>query len=311
MPNLSTTQKAVIALIIANIIWGAAAPVFKWALYDIHPFTLAILRFGIASLVILPFAWKKLRVEKTDMLKVLLIGLCGITINISFFFIGLKLAPSINFSIIGSSGPIFIILFSLFFLKEKIRKKVMSGALLGLVGVLVLMFVPLFEGSAKLSVLGNLFFVFSVLGSVFQTLIARRVMQKYDAITITFWSFLIGSISFLPFFTQEVMEYGFLPNLTYQGIIGIIFGAFLSSALAYFLYYWALKSLPAAEVSIFVYIDPIVTILIAIPLLGEVPDLTFAIGAVLVFGGIFIAENRIHYHPIGRLKTKTPKGEIR
>lgn len=52
------------------------------------------------------------------------------------------------------------------------------------------------------------------------------------------------------------------------------------------------------EVSVFVYIDPIVTILIAAPLLGEKPDATFLVGAILVFGGIFISEGRLHWHPL-------------
>lgn len=302
MPKLSTTQGAIIALIVANIIWGAAPPIFKWSLQDIGPFTLAFLRFGIAALVFLPIAWGHYKIEKRDILKVVIMVFLGITINITFFFYGLELAPSINASIIGSAGPIFIIIGSFLFLKENPKKKVILGAGIGLLGVLALILIPLFKSGSNLSSLGSLFFVLSVLGSVGQTLIARRIMAKYLAITIAFWSFTIGAFTFLPFFISEVAHRGFLPNLTYQGAIGIIFGAFLCSALAYFLYYYALRYLQAAEVSIFVYIDPVVTVLIAIPLLGEIPDLTFMLGAILVFGGIFIAENRLHWHPLHLFK---------
>lgn len=304
MPKLSTTQGAVIALIIANIIWGAAPPIFKWALQDVGPFTLAFLRFGIAAVIFLPIAWGQYKIEKQDIWKIVFMAVLGITTNISFFFWGLEVAPSINAAIIGSAGPIFIILGSFWFLKEKPKKKVIIGSNIGLLGVLFLILIPfLHDGnSSHLVSLGNVLFVLATLGTVGQTLMARRIMKKYLATTITFWSFTVGAFTFLPLFLIESAQRGFLPHLTYQGATGIIFGAFLSSALAYYLYYYALKYLQAAEVSVFVYIDPVVTILIAIPLLGEVPDVTFLIGAVLVFGGIFISEGKLHWHPIGKLK---------
>lgn len=295
---MSNTKKAVIALIIANIIWGAAPPIFKWSLRDIHPFTLAILRFGIASAVFFPLSYGKLSIKPKDVFKLILVGFFGIFINIGFFFLGLPYAPSINASIIGSAGPIFIILTVIFFLHKKVKKKVILGSLLGLLGVLVLIFVPLLRSGAHIAAVGNVFFILSVLGAVIQTILARKLLKKYDAITITFWSFFIGTLFFIPFFANEVKTYGFLPNLNYQGITGIFFGALLSSMIAYRLYYWALKYMHATDVSVFVYIDPIVTILIAAPLLGEKPDATFLVGALLVFGGIFISEGRIHWHPL-------------
>src|SRR3989337_3866488 len=103
MAQLSKYQCAILALIGANIIWGAAPPIFKWALEDIGPFTLAFLRFFIAAIIILPFAYKSLFVERQDYLKLFLIGFFGVTLNISFFFLGLKFAPSINASVIGSA----------------------------------------------------------------------------------------------------------------------------------------------------------------------------------------------------------------
>lgn len=302
--KLSTTQGAILALIVANIIWGAAPPIFKWSLTDIGPFTLAFLRFGIAALIFLPIAWGQYKIERQDVLKVIVMGILGITMNISFFFWGLELAPSINASIIGSAGPIFIILGSFWFLKERPKKRVIIGSNIGLLGVLFLVLIPFLRGGTThhLASLGNFFFVISVLGSVGQTLLARKILAKYLAITVTFWSFAIGAITFLPLFALEVSQKGFLPHLTYQGVVGIIFGAFLCSALAYFLYYYALRYLQAAEVSIFVYIDPVITVLIAVPLLGELPDATFLLGALLVFGGIFISENRLPYHPFHLFK---------
>lgn len=304
--NLSKTRNAILALIITNIIWGAAPPIFKWSLQDIGPFTLAFLRFAIATLLVLPFAIGRMKIRGKDFTTIFAASFLGITINISFFFQGLKFAPSINSTIIGSAGPVFLVLFSLFILHERLKKKLVFGSLLGLIGVILIIARPLISHGTDLSVIGNIFYLAATIGSLGQTILGRKIMQKYDAITIAFWSFLIGMLSFTPSFFDEVRMQGFLPHLTYQGIIGIIFGAYFCSALAYFLYYYALKNLLACEAGMFTYLDPIVTIIIAIPLLGEVPDSMYLIGALMVFLGIYVAEGRIHYHPFHMLlKSKT------
>lgn len=295
--HLSKTHSAILALIAANIIWGAAPPIFKWALSDIHPYTLAFLRFALPALIIYPFFKNRLRINKKDYLSIFLIGFFGITFNILFFFQGLLQAPSINAALIISSAPIFIILYSLFFLKEKPNKKVVSGAVIGLTGVTVVLLAPLFLNGSLVAI-GNIYYLLATFGAIVAILLTRKIAIRNDPIAITFWSFLIGSIGFMPFFLSEVSIYGFLPNLNFQGVMGIIFGVFFSSLLAYFLQTYALKYLSASDVSIFIYIDPVVTILVAAPLLGEFPDMAFVVGSVLVLLGIFRAEGRFHYHPL-------------
>lgn len=302
--NLSTTQKAVCALIIANIIWGAAPPIFKWVLTEIGPFTLAFFRFSIASLIILPFAYKKLRVAKKDIVRIILLGLTGITANISFFFLGLQHAPSINASIIGSAGPIFILLTSIFFLKENPKKKLIYGALIGLIGVLLIILKPLLQQGPSASVLGNLLLFFGMLSATAQVLIGRKILPFYPTATIVFYAFFIGAVTFLPLFYLETESDLIIKSFNAQVIIGITFGAILASSLAYFLYYTGIKKLSASESGLFLYIDPVITVLIAAPLLQEYPDIIFLAGTVFVFGGIFIAEGRINYHPFHKLKNR-------
>ena len=294
---ISNFKKAVIALIAVNIIWGAAPPVFKWALSDIHPYTLAFLRFALPALILFPFLRGKLKVHPKDYLSVILIGFFGITVNITFFFQGLLKAPSINAALIASSGPVFIILFSLFFLREKPKKKLIIGSLIGLFGVLLVLATPLFK-NGNIAALGNFFYLLAMFGGVTAVLLVRKVLRRNSPIAITFWSFVIGAVGFIPFFINEVQQFGFLPNINFQGIVGLIFGVFLSSLAAYFLQTWALKYLAAADVSVFSYIDPVVTILIAAPLLSEYPDTTFIFGTLFVLSGIFIAEGRLHWHPL-------------
>ncbi len=298
----------ILALVIANIIWGAAAPIFKFSLTNIPPFTLGFLRFFIPVILLLPFmrGFKPLSLNPKDWLEIVLGSFFGITINIAFFFLALQKTQSINAPIIASSGPVFLYILSVLFLKEKARLRVFIGMCFALIGVLLIILSPvLFDGKtfAMGEIEGNVFLVISTLGAVLHPLLYKNILKKVDVMKITCLGFLIGSLSFLPMVFGELQSWSPM-MLDAKGIIGIIFGAFFSSFAAYSLYNYGLSKINAEEIGLFTYIDPIIAVLIAIPLLGEYPTAHFFLGALLVFGGIFFAEGRIHWHPLHKLKVK-------
>ncbi len=295
-------NQAILALIIANVIWGAASPIFKLALENLPPFTLAFMRFFVAALFLLPLTYKNLKIEKADWGNLILVSIFGITINITFFFWGLQLAPSINAPIISSAAPVFIYLFSIFFLHEKNHPKVFLGTLVSLVGVLIIVIAPLLSKGLDTQIIGNLFFIIATLGTVFHSVIGKKVLDKYNPFTITFWSFLIGSLTFFPFFIKEMVTLHPFETVDERGLLGLFFGILFSSLAAYTLYHWGMKQIDAQEIGVFFYIDPIIAALIAIPLLGEKITGIFLFGSLLVFAGIFIAEGRLHYHPLHKLR---------
>lgn len=298
--KLSKTQKAVLALTFANIIWGAAPPIFKWSLATTPLFTLGFLRFIIPCILILLLRKQSLKIKPKDWHLVFLTGFGMITCNILFFFLGLKLTNSINATMIGSSGPLFLMLGSFLLLREKIKPKTIIGNLLGFLGVFIIVFQPLFLNRND-SFIGNIYFILSTLGIVGGTIYGKKIIKRYDPIVLTFWSLFTGAVTFFPFFVHEVGQYGFLPNIDIPTITGIVFGVFLSSLLAYYLLFVSLKYFPASETGIFMYIDPVVTFFIAIPLLHEIPTPAFVFGSILIFVGIYIVEGRIHYHPLYKL----------
>lgn len=295
-------NQGILALIIANIIWGAASPIFKWSLENITPFTLAYWRFAVASLLLFPFCFRHLDFHKKDLGKLILLSLSGVFFNITFFFFGLKYAPSVNAPVISSSAPIFLYLFSIFILHEKAKLKILLGTLISFLGVFVIVIQPILSRQSNQLIIGNILFILATVGAVIQVIICKELLKKYKPVTITFWSFVIGSIAFLPFYLYEIFRYDPLHHLNVNGVTGLVFGILLSSLAAYYLYAWGMEKLKAQEVGLFTYIDPLIAGVIAVPLLGEKITPVFLLGTILIFGGIFVAEGRLHYHPFHRLR---------
>ncbi len=307
LAKLSTVQKAFLALIVANIIWGAASPIFKLSLQNIPPFTLAFFRFFIASLVLIPVLRGKLSFTlKSHRDLYLLLGnaLLGITANIIFFFLGLRLTLSLNAPVIASAAPIITLILAIILLRERFKFRKFLGVFLGFIGILIIIFEPLYKQGVDGSVLGNLLLLLATLGAVGGTLTGHELFRKYRPMTLTFWTFVIGAASFLPLAAYEYVQ---TPNLyaalDWRGYLGIIFGAFFSSATAYTLFNWGLSKISATDTALFTYIDPVAGTLLAFFLLHEPITTPFIMGAILIFGGIGLAEGHLHYHPFQRFRT--------
>ncbi|PIY72033.1 hypothetical protein COY87_03050 [Candidatus Roizmanbacteria bacterium CG_4_10_14_0_8_um_filter_33_9] len=298
----------VLALMITNLIWGAAAPIFKLALQNIPLFTLAFFRFFFASLFMFPLGWKYWQpITLKQFFSIFLLALFAITVNIGFYFLALPKTVSINAPIIGSAQPIFLYLLSIFILKEKPHKRVLWGIIISFLGVMTIVLSPLFlDGGMTLlskekAMEGNLLLIIATLGSVMGVLMLKKMVKTVNHFQITSISFIFGALTFFPLMLPELNTWS-LSQLDYRGLIGIIFGAFFSSTIAYSLFNYGISKINAQEVGIFSYIDPIIAVLLAIPLLHEYPTPFFYIGSIFVFGGILIAEGRIHYHPLHLLK---------
>jgi drug/metabolite transporter (DMT)-like permease len=175
--KLSKRKKAIFALILVNIIWGASFPIYKWTLEEIPPFTFVFIRFFIGAIILLPFALDKFKIEKNDILKIFAASFAGITLCISFLFMGLRLAPSINSSIIMSASPIILILAAIFYFHERPKRKVVFGTIVSLTGIMIIILRPLLENGINLAILGNLLFLMAALGGIIHTLILEKIMK--------------------------------------------------------------------------------------------------------------------------------------
>lgn len=295
------------ALVIANVIWGAASPIFKFSLENIPPFTLAFIRFFFAGTIYMLFVVKHWRpLSWRQFVHICLGGFFGVTINISFFFLGLPKTNSINAPVIASMSPIFLYLISTFFLRERPHRKVLIGILVSFIGAMIIIFSPyILDGSISIEqkndeLLGNLFLVVATLGSIGQAIVHKKILHEVHAIQVTLISFFFGALNFLPLALFELNTWS-LSQLDYRGWTGIVFGVLLSSALAYGLFIYGIAKIKAQEIGLFTYIDPIVAVVIAIPLLGEIPNILFYVGSALIFIGIVFAEKRLHWHPLRHL----------
>lgn len=295
----------VLALVIANVIWGAAPPIFKFAYENIPPFTLGLLRFTLATAILLPFLGRVSLVKVTGrQWATLLLGSAFISLHLGLFFVGLEHTESINTSIISATGPILLYFASVRFLHEGKNGRILIGMIIALFGSLLVIVSPLLLGTSAMGLGqfgGNVLILLSTITDMVSIILLKKSLKTLSPLFVTIVMFAVSALVFYPLALFEMQSWSF-SQLDYRGIIGIVFGALLSSTVAYYLHDYGIAKIKAEEVGVFSYIGPIVTVLVAIPLLGEFPTLHYYVGAILVILGILIAERKIHWHALHQLK---------
>jgi len=296
---MTTAQKAFFAIIASSIIWGAAAPVFKVSLTNIPPFTLAFWRFFLGSVFLTIYLGKNAALPtKTlkDLILLIQYAFFGITMNIIFFFLGLRLTHAINAPIIASGQSIFIYLMALFFLHESFSLRKLLGMTIGTAGIIIIVIEPFLTSGRSGSFLGNLFLFIATFSAVLMTIIGKRILGRVNPLPFTLWAFIFGTASFLPLAINEYMSIPHLYQaLDIRGYMGIIYGSVFSSAASYALFAWGLSKINVSDVTVFSYIDPVIGTVLSAVFLKEPITAYFIIGGIFIFSGIYLAEGKLHY----------------
>lgn len=291
-----------LALLLAHTIWGINFVVAKVTLQEIPPMSLALLRFAFASFLLAPFFFaetKKVKIDKVDLPKLIAIGILIITLNIAFFFEGIKRTTAINASVLTLIIPGLSVLFGWWFLKEKIYLVNLAGIGLGLIGAIVILGLPqIFTGGISLPLLtGNLLIILAAVSWVLGATFSKKILKKYSALVITAISFLVGTVTMLiPALFEYLKNPGWVDQVSILGILGLIFMVLLSSISAYFLFEWGLANTSLVAANLFQYIEPVIAAVLAVIILGEIISSQFITGGACIAIGAYLGTLRKETH---------------
>src|SRR3989304_2125166 len=129
---MSTRSQALLALIIASVLWGTSGVAAKILVRDVSPFVSSFYRFAIASLIILPFFLrerKPLRAWRTLLPLSLLGGL-----NVPLFFWGVQTTTANSAALIYTITPLMTALFSYLLISERHTRQKIIGIMICLIG---------------------------------------------------------------------------------------------------------------------------------------------------------------------------------
>lgn len=276
----------------AVVVWGASFIATKVALQDISPNTVVWLRFlmGVIVLGIAVILRKQFAVpDKKEWLYFGLLGFLGITFHQWLQSNALQTSEAGTTAWIVSTTPVFMALLGWILLREPLDWIKALGIFLAFCGVLVVVSKGHF-GSISIGKFGapgdKLVLISAVNWAVFSAL-SRRGLKSHPASLMMFYVMLFGWLftSLLFLATKDFFEIG---NLTFNGWLGVIFLGIFCSGLAYIAWYDALKALSTAQTGAFLYIEPLVAVVVAFFVLGEAITLASLIGGAIILFGVWL-----------------------
>lgn len=131
-----------VLLTLPPMLWAGNAVVGRMVAPLLPPLALNFLRWAIAFLILLPFAWRMLRPDSVlwpRMRRYAVLGLLGVGCYNALQYLAVKTSTPINVTLVGSSMPFFMLGLGALFFGQRISRRQVLGALLSIAGVLVVL----------------------------------------------------------------------------------------------------------------------------------------------------------------------------
>jgi drug/metabolite transporter (DMT)-like permease len=282
-----------LAMLAVTFFWAANIVAVKWALAGFHPLALVQLRIACAGLIFLAMfvaqgKWRGLRLTRREWIFLFFIGLTGITLNQIGFIAGLERSSASHAALIVALGPVMVLVLSVSIRLEALTIPKFAGMLVAFAGVAILTTAKS-SPNGHSTVVGDLIMLGGTVVFAIYTILMKEVVDRFDAVTLNTFSFVIGALLMAPFAASSIRgaRWTDVPALSWWALsYAVLFG----SVISYLVFARVLKELTAARVAAFAYIQPVIATGLGVLMLHERLSVRLFIGGALILGGLYLTE---------------------
>lgn len=271
-------------------IWGVTFVSTKVLLqHGLGPMDIMFYRFVIAYCCILAISHKRLWANnRKDEFMLMLSGLTGGTLYFIAENNALGISQASNVALLVCTTPIFTALLAHWVFKDPLRKNMLIGSLIALLGVGLVVF----SGSVILQInpLGDFLSIMAALMWAVYCLILKPLGTRYPTAFITRKVFIYSILSVMIYFLFDPLNTN-MEILTHPIVImNLLFLGIVASMLCFIAWNAAVKVLGPSRTANYIYVQPMSTLVLSSIILSEVITLTSLIGAACIIGGVYLAE---------------------
>lgn len=299
-PQTLTKRDTLIGIslaVTATIIWSGNFVVARGIYKQVPPVTLAFWRWLIASLIILPFAWKTFKKEwpaiKRSWLYFFVAALTGVSMFNTFVYIGGQYTEAINLALIGTtSSPIIAVMLAKIFLHERIGWQKIAGMSLCIIGILFLLSKGDFRNLLSFQFTkGDIWVLAAGMSFAIYNTMVKRKPATVSPVSFLFVAFAVGTLILFPFYLNETTHTAPVKwNMNLMLII--LYLSLGASVICFLIWNIAIRKLGAGRAALFGNLIPVFSSLEAVFFLNETFNTVHIVCIVLVFVGILLANLR-------------------
>jgi drug/metabolite transporter (DMT)-like permease len=275
-------------LIAVQVCFGVFPILGKIALEGFKPRAVLVWRLAVGSLVLLAIAaWRHRRAvlpAPRDLLQLLGLSLLGVILNQLLFLEGLQRSTAVNAGLLMTVIPVATTAIAVALGRERFTRRRAAGMTLSVAGVATL-FLHRGADVGGHGLQGDLFMTLNAISYSFFLVLAKPVLTRVPQLVVVAWLFLFGLL-FVPWFARDVP---WVPEAATRAQWLALGGVLLfPTVLAYLLNTIVLSRTHASTTAAYVMLQPFISTLLGIVLLGERPGWNVALPAAGVLLGLWL-----------------------
>jgi len=277
-------------LLLLGAIWGSSFFNIKIATYSYEPYTLALIRVVLATVLMIAISsFYKIKIQafSKNWKVYALVGLCNLTIPFSLIAIGTNKIDSYLAAMLMSTTPITGSILAHFFIKdEKITFLKSLGIILGFSGILLLFFDKLIINESN-----YLFVLLIILGSTFYSIsgiLILKKLKKSGNVNVTTSTLIWSVITLLPL--SFIFEEPFKSTPTLESTLSLIYLGVVATGFAWWLRFKILAKNGIVFQTQVTYLIPIFGVLFGAIILDEQITWKVLVSLIIIMSGIYIVK---------------------
>lgn len=275
-----------VALITVQVAFATLPVSAKLVLAELPPYGFALIRLVTAAVFfsVLATINGKLKVPFRDVWRIALIGLLGTAFNQILYLNGLERSNATHASVLVTLIPVFAFIIAIGMRRERAVPLGLLGVGIAFAGVLSL------TGVEKVSIgtdtiVGDGLMVANALSYALYLVLSKPYVERYGAMAVVAISFVAASLFAAPFGVSELGEVALMSR---DGLIALLYVLLVPTLLTYLLNAWALARASASKVAIYIYLQPLLGVVLAYWILDEVFGARALVSSVVVIFGIVL-----------------------
>jgi drug/metabolite transporter (DMT)-like permease len=271
---------------------GANVAVAKAASPYVPVFIFALIRFGVAVIVLVPLAWAEKgralsQASRTEWRDMVLQALFGTILYMFFLLYGVKYTSALSAGIITSTVPAIVAALAVLMLGERFGSRRVAALALAVLGIAAVNTANAAPGVAPNPLLGNLLIAGAVISEGLFIIYAKRSAANLPLYRMTLAINLIGLVAVAPFSGAALMAFDWSSVPPPIWLLPVFY-SLTSSVIAMVFWYRGLAEVPASEAAIFTSTFPISAVAVSLAFLGEELQWAHAFGLICVLTAIWL-----------------------
>ena len=287
-------DNAGLLLSLTSLFWAGNVIVGRAVAGTIPPITLACLRWTLATLIFLPFAWPHLRKDAGQIARswrtILFLGFIGPGCYNTLSYMGLIWTEALNGLVLNAAGPIFIALTAWGIFGDRLGKLQLAGLAMGFVEVLIV----IAKGNPSLLAeftfsLGDILLIIGMFTwSIYTACLRLRPAISWQSFNATAYG--VAALGNLPL---AIMEGGSGTGVSANAatFATIAYIAIFPSILSYIFYNRGVDLLGPTRAGLYLFLVPVFGAILAVIFLGEQLHAYHAFGFALIMAGVLLGNS--------------------